>query len=318
MKKKLAILIAMMMVMCGVFAACGSSNSSEDFSDSKYVDTWMAQNASLRGESEDVEGGEFSLTLNGDGTGTFTSIEDGGEQETTDITWELTDDGFKTKGDMKLTFTDDGDGIKTKIMGLELHFVRKSEYESSENNESGEESTADVTNYGYTGSDPVEAAVYKYVAEDLSAPYEKPDGAVSIPVVQIVDIDRDTDDDDDDDDADDNEVDVYGVFWVNNYVIEGDTLKCVSGGAHPGKMQLVPQGDVYVVTEFERVEDGSDSESSARDIFEERYDDFSKVNSDSDTREKVRAETIANYVKANGLSVTKYQDEGWDPVELSL
>ena len=41
-----------------------------------------------------------------------------------------------------------------------------------------------------------------------------------------------------------------------------------------------------------------------------------KVHSDSDARDELRRITVSDYVKMNGLSVTQYQDEGWDPVEL--
>ena len=163
--------------------------------------------------------------------------------------------------------------------------------------------------YGYTGTDPVEAAVYQYLVETVASNYEPPEGAVSIPVVQIIDKDVDNDD---------GEAEVKGDFWIYNYVIEGDTLKMVSGGAHPGKMELIQVGSGYSVKEFEPVADGGAFESSAKDIFEEQYDQFMKINSDADAREALRAKTIADYVKANGLSVTKYQDEGWDPVELQL
>jgi hypothetical protein len=316
MKKKLAIITALMMVVCFAFASCGGGSGSssggegEDLSDSKYVGVWVADSFSIESESEDTEGGTWKLTLNGDGTGTFYSRDDSdGTEETTDITWELTSDGFKTKGDTKLTFTDDGDGIKTKIMGVEIAFVREGEESSGESEGSEEAAVSDGAKYGYAGNDPVEAAVYKYLAEEVSASYQPPADAVSIPVVQIIDLDVDSDDGD---------AEVSGDFWVLNYTVEGDTLKCISGGAHPGKMDLVKDGDVYVVEEFEVVEDGANYESSAKDIFEERYDEFSQVSSDDTTREKVRAEIIANYVKANGLEVTKYQDEGWDPVDLAL
>jgi hypothetical protein len=313
MKKKLAILMAMMMVMCFAFASCGGGGGeeSQDLSDSKYVGVWVAETMSFGEESEDTEGGSWILTLKGDGTGTFFSRDDSdGTEETTDITWVLTDDGFKTKGDTKLTFTDEGDGIKTKLMGAEIHFVRDGEQSGGNEGSSEESETSDADNtYGYTGNDPVEAAVYKYLAEEVSASYQPPADAVSIPVVQIIDLDVD---------SDDGEAEVSGDFWVLNYTVEGDTLKCISGGAHPGKMELVKNGDVYVVEEFEVVEDGANYEPSAKDIFEERYDDFVQVSSDDTTREKVRAEIIANYVKANGLEVTKYQDEGWDPVDLAL
>ncbi len=304
MKKKLVILLAAVMVLsCFALASCGGSSSDEsttDLSDSKYVGTWKAQGLSIGDDSEDFDE-EYLLTINGDGTG----ILSGGDDEDASFTWKPTDGGFKASGDVNTEFKEDGDDLVTKILGAELRFVR---YDGSSTEKSETETSAE-TEYGYTGSDPVEAAVYKYVAEELSKNYELPDGSVSIPVIQFVDIDVDNDDGD---------AEVLGDFWVYNYVVDGDTLKCVSGGAHPGKIDLVKSGDSYTVEEFEGVQDGSNYEASAKDIFEEHYDEFAKINSDSDAREKVRAETIAAYVKANGLDVTKYQDEGWDPVDIPL
>lgn len=161
--------------------------------------------------------------------------------------------------------------------------------------------------YGYDGDDPIDAAVYQYLVEELAPQYDVPEGAVSIPIVHIIEKEIDTDDGD---------AEVKGDFWVFNYVVEGDTLKMVSGGAHPGKMELIEVGSGYSVREMEQVADGSNYESSARDIFEENYDEFVKVNSDDAARETLRAEIIANYVRANGLEVTKYQDEGWDPIDI--
>ena len=42
-----------------------------------------------------------------------------------DITWELTKDGFRTKGDAKMKFKDDGDKIKTTILGASLVFEKQ-------------------------------------------------------------------------------------------------------------------------------------------------------------------------------------------------
>ena len=49
------------------------------------------------------------------------------------------------------------------------------------------EPEVDGSAYGYAGSDPVEAAVYKYMVEEVSKNFEAAD--VSIPVVQIVHVD---------------------------------------------------------------------------------------------------------------------------------
>lgn len=68
--------------------------------------------------AEEFEDG-WTIVLNADGTGQTTSGDD-----TSNFTWEPTSDGFKTRGDMKATFTDEGDGIKTSIFGVEVVFVR--------------------------------------------------------------------------------------------------------------------------------------------------------------------------------------------------
>lgn len=170
------------------------------------------------------------------------------------------------------------------------------------------EPAADYSAYGYTGEDPVEGAVYEYMATEITQQYEVGEGIISIPTVAIVDrIENE-----------DGSVDVAGLFQLDNYTVEEDTLMSQSGGEHPGKMHLVRDGDVYKVDEFERVGDGSDFEPTARKIFGDKYEDFMKIESDDKAKQALRTETVANYVKANGLAVTKYQDYGWDPVELPL
>ena len=300
MKKRIAILISFVMVMTFALAACGgaSGSSDADLSDSKYVGTWKATSISLGDESEDVDdGGSFTLTLNGDGTGTFVSTAEG-ETETSEVTWKLTSDGFKTEGDASMKFTDDGDGIKAKILGTELHFVR------ADGEAEGEEvvDLVDGAAYGYAGDDPVEAACYEYMAETVGKEYES--GEVSIPTVNIVHVDYTPED----------EVLVYGDFWVENYNVNGDTLECVSGGNHPGCMHVSKADNT--VTAFDQVADGEDFEQSAKDIFGDAYDDFMAVYSDSDARNELRKVTVSDYVNLNGLDIKYYHDEGWDPVEL--
>ena len=157
--------------------------------------------------------------------------------------------------------------------------------------DSESEPEVDGRAYGYAGSDPVEAAVYKYLAEEVSKDYD--DAEVHIPTVNIVHIDFTPKD----------EILVYGDFWIENYNVEGDTLKCVSGGHYPGMMQVSKD---YVVTDFKQAADGEDFDSSA----------FMKIHNDSDARSELRKVTVTDYVNLNGLSVTKFQDEGWDPVEI--
>ena len=160
--------------------------------------------------------------------------------------------------------------------------------------------------YGYMGEDPVEGAVYEYMATEVSKEYEPGEDSVSIPVVYIIDRVEN----------EDGSVDVTGEFEIYNYTVEEETLVTQSGGSHPGKMHLVKDGDKYKVESFEAVGDGSEFEPTAKAIFGEKYDEFMKVSSDEETMNSLRTETIKNYVQATGIDVTQYQDYGWDPVEL--
>ena len=160
--------------------------------------------------------------------------------------------------------------------------------------------------YGYMGDDPVEGAVYEYVATEISKSFEPDENMISIPVVDIIDTVEN----------EDGTVDVAGDFEIFNYTVEGETLMTQSGGSHPGKMHLVPDGDYYKVESFEAVGDGDEFEPTVKAIFGDKYDEFMKINSDDETMPALRTETIRNYVQATGLAVTQYQDFGWDPVEL--
>ncbi len=71
-------------------------------------------------EEEEVLEDEWLLTLNADGTAVFT-----GDGETSTCSWHETSDGFKLTGDMKMTFEDNGDGIKTTVLGVDLLFSRQ-------------------------------------------------------------------------------------------------------------------------------------------------------------------------------------------------
>ena len=74
---------------------------------------------SIKDESAPFEN-ETILTLNPDGTAELSSAD-----EVSKCTWEETGSGFKLKGDAKMTFTDEAEGIKSTVLGVELHFVRR-------------------------------------------------------------------------------------------------------------------------------------------------------------------------------------------------
>lgn len=118
------------------------------------------------------------------------------------------------------------------------------------------------------------------------------------------------------DDSNPEEILVYGDFWVDNYNQEGDTLKTVSGGSHPGLMHVGKTADGYAVSLFDAVGDGSDFLPTAKAIFGEYFDAFMTLQSDDEARKTVREKAIADYVAANEIPVSYYQDFGWPAVKL--
>ena len=140
--------------------------------------------------------------------------------------------------------------------------------------------------------------------DNYAAQYDKTD--VSIPCIMIVGTDE----------SDPEDIRVYGDFWLLNYDLEGDTLECKSGGSYPGCIHFKKTGSGYEAAGMDEVEDGSGYTESAKKIFGKYYDKFAKDGEDEKQREQIRAQIIANYVAANNLSITAYQDYGWDPVTL--
>ena len=167
--------------------------------------------------------------------------------------------------------------------------------------------STEIKSYGYDGQEEWQAAIYRYLVEEIGQKhFETGEGIYTVPVVQIIDLTE----------AENGGSNVWGCFEVYNYKIEGETLSCVSGGSFPGKMHVAKTANGSVVDDFAVVEDGANYDSSAKEIFGDRYESFVQESSDENARNAARKQILANYVKANGLKVTQYQDYGWDPVKL--
>ena len=153
--------------------------------------------------------------------------------------------------------------------------------------------------------DALKPVMEQYLVDSIGLHYAK--GEVCITCATIIGADQSNPD----------SLLVWGDFWVYNFNQVGDTLKCVSGGSHPGLMvfQKNEKGE-YVVTMFDQVEDGAGNLASAKRIFGDLYDSFHNVNSDEGSREAVRAGSIADYVKEHKLPVKFYQDYGWPAKEI--
>ena len=147
-------------------------------------------------------------------------------------------------------------------------------------------------------------AIDHYLAEQIGSQYSE--GEHCVPFHSIVGVDEHNAED----------ILVWGDFWVFNYNQVGDTLKCMSGGNHPGLMHISQTDNGFKVTAFEQVEDGSKNLSTAKKIFGDKYDAFKAINSDEQKREKLRADVLTTYVKKHNLKVAMYQDYGWPAKKL--
>ena len=105
---------------------------------------------------------------------------------------------------------------------------------------------------------------------------------------------------------------------MENFNLEGETLKNVSGGSHPGLMHVAKIADAYEVKSFDAVADGSDFNPTAKTIFGERYDALIALLSDDKAKKVTREEAIATYVSTHQISAKYYQDFGWDAQEIPM
>lgn len=148
--------------------------------------------------------------------------------------------------------------------------------------------------------------ITRYLINEFGSKYLK--GEYCVPFQTVIAVDEQNADD----------ILVWGDFWVFNYNLDGDTLKTVSGGSHPGLMHIKQTDTGFEVTSFEQVEDGSRNIPTAKKIFGDKYNNFQAINSDDQRREKHRAEVLAAYVKEHNIPATKYQDYGWSEKALPL
>ena len=119
------------------------------------------------------------------------------------------------------------------------------------------------------------------------------------------------------DESDPSDIKVWGDFHVENYNLEGEVLKFISGGSHPGLMHVSKADDgTYSVTAFDQVTDGSTFHPTAKGIFGDLYDLFLERLSDDDMKKADREAAIAAFVASEGLPAKYYQDFAWDPVEI--
>jgi len=170
--------------------------------------------------------------------------------------------------------------------------------------------SAPLPPYVYPGTDEQIRAITAYMTNRGRSNINS-DGSVSIPAPVIFKREQ----------IDDTHAIVWGNFWTLRYVLDGTVLLCLGGGEAPGLLTMEKRPDGWLVTDAEFAGDGS---LYVEDIqrfcegdkaLEEEYFTVSGVKHEK--VESVRTQFIADYVQANGLNVTAYQDQGWNPIELT-
>ena len=145
----------------------------------------------------------------------------------------------------------------------------------------------------------IRLAISDYLVKEIGEQYAK--GDICVPTLMMV--------------HEEDEI-FMGDFWVFWYRQTGDTLKCVSGGNHPGKMTLAQEGSRYRVTSFEQTVDGAGNEASSRKLFGSHFDVYEAIHNHERIREEVRKSQLRDYIRRHELNVKFYQDYGWPAVEL--
>ena len=165
--------------------------------------------------------------------------------------------------------------------------------------------------YTYTGSDPIEGAIANALASGGRAEqFLTEPGCVTIPCPIIHQTEM----------TDDTHAKVYGTFWILNYVQKGEILESISGGEIPAIILLEKVQGEWQIESMEEADIGDDYYLDIQrfahgdEALEDRYHAASDL--DAPENREIRTRLIRDYVDANHLAVTAYQDYGWDPVEL--
>ncbi len=189
-------------------------------------------------------------------------------------------------------------------------------YEVKTENDITVEENATLPLYLYSGDDGIEKAITEFFqGADI---YYKPAGSVMIPAFCIF-----REECTDDDFPVQNDVKVYGNFWMFIYSKKGKTLFCESGGENPCALYLRKTGDnSYEVTRMDRAADGSYYAEDIKRIcagntvLEQQFHDSSDAS--KDPLKSRREWYLRNYIKDNNLDIDSYQDYGSDPVRLDF
>lgn len=159
--------------------------------------------------------------------------------------------------------------------------------------------------YEYTGDDAAVGAICNALAADEENWYgREEDGGVNIPAPVIYGKEQNVD-----------ELLVFGNFWVERYIRQGNTLVCTSGGEMPACYHLKETADGYEIVSVDVAGDGEDYAESIKE-FTKDYPAITDKFFGDNSNDAERIDAIRAYVDAHDIGIKYVKDYGWDPIEL--
>lgn len=279
-KRQFGIVAALTLSAALLAGGCGSSAEPNEAAAVDSSDTAQVEAPATDTGANDAASGQSETDMN--------AAEDK-QNENTEVQEAETDDVKKEEGETQTS----SDSLFSEV---------SSEGFSAEDAIKGKKSSLPA--YEYPGPEQFYSVLYKYIIDNFGKQYLPGDVCIPCPIIVA------------EDDSNKDDMLLYGNFEVYNYTLSGDTLMTVSGGSHPGCIHYKMGDNGYEITGFDQVADGSDYDSTAKEIFGDKYDAFIKASSDNKAKEEVRAQIISNYAAANNLSITGFQDYGWEKIAL--
>ena len=120
--------------------------------------------------------------------------------------------------------------------------------------------------------------------------------------------------------SDPEDIVVWGNYQLYNYALRGTTLMTRSGGDFTGAVHLKEEGDGFVVTSMDLLEDGAGYAQSEEEIFgitDELWDSYLQSRTE-EAELAVITDTIRWYSEDTGIPIEAFEDYGWDPYFLDM
>ena len=159
----------------------------------------------------------------------------------------------------------------------------------------------DRIDFKYTGSDKILEAITDHMVTEAKK-FFGGQGALEIPTPYIVKID----------DSNDNDIKVYGNFYIYGYELYGTIFHNKNGGSFPGCYHLKKESDGYSYIKHEIAEDGSKNYESLVKICggdENLAKAIFSIANEEDAATRIKY--VKMYRDANNLRISGIKDYGW-------